>query len=141
MRLPEYELREILLTLKIEVIGIRQMENEYWPKEYKSVREDQPWWMVVTKHGVIEFCTRKKVIELRWELTKYRGILCDHDVTKSNTYIHAWGFFALREHVRLLWKQLEQAATLTAVAQQMANAEPSPPEIRGIASENLEELV
>ncbi len=57
--------------------------------QYDPERED-PWWLVKTKHGLIEIGWRKRVISIDWSETPIQKIITEDDVTKSETMVHAW---------------------------------------------------
>lgn len=48
------------------------------------------WWFVKTKAGWIEIGWRKRVISIDWSDTPVRAIVTQDDVTKEDTYVHAW---------------------------------------------------
>lgn len=84
----------------LEILSYQELPNEYWSDpERKS-----PWWFVKTQYGWIKLGWRKRVISIHWDDTDYRsGVstfadgrmiseITDHDVTKGETYVHAWGY-------------------------------------------------
>lgn len=49
-----------------------------------------PWWLIKTEYGYIEIGWRKNVISINWEDTDIRGIVTTDNVTKDQSYVHAW---------------------------------------------------
>lgn len=86
------EIEALFLLAGINTLGVKQIENEYWPKhpDYDNVRESNPWWRVVTDFGLIVVGRRKKVIQIDWREGNRRGIVTEDDVTKDDTHVHAW---------------------------------------------------
>jgi len=55
---------------------------------------EKPWWLVFTDFGVFKIGWRKRVIEISWRLIDTVIVgedITKDDVTKSNSYIHAYG--------------------------------------------------
>jgi hypothetical protein len=92
-----------LLTLSgIEVTGMWELPNRYWPRiahevgrdpefiHYMTLREASPWWLVRTPVGMIVMGWRKRVINIDWSDTPVRAVITTDDVTKSETGVHAY---------------------------------------------------
>jgi hypothetical protein len=86
-----------------EKVGFKDIRMESLPNEYCPCDHCAPWFNVNTEFGPIKIGWRKRVINIDWgaatetlkacdQLPK-KSILSlfkDEDVTKDNTYIHAW---------------------------------------------------
>ena len=53
---------------------------------------DKPWFLFRTEFGLIKIGWRKRVIDIDWSDTPYRGRVTDDDVTHEDNYVHAWGY-------------------------------------------------
>lgn len=64
----EQEVRAMFLLADIPVIGLRKVDNGYWPKdpEFQERRDKEPWWIVDIGRGSIEIGNRKSVVEIEW---------------------------------------------------------------------------
>lgn len=80
------------LTLAgFEILHTFQLSNQYWPTSYVDLVLKNPWWLFKTDVGDIVIGPRKRVIELDWQHTGLKAAdLTEDDVTKSDTFIHAW---------------------------------------------------
>ncbi len=92
MRKRSLEEAEAAFTLAGWTIAHRwELANGYWPDspDYDDVRS--PWWLFLTPApvGLIRWGRRKRVIEIEWAASAFRGIVTTDDVTKSDTYVHA----------------------------------------------------
>ncbi len=67
-----------------------ELANGYWPEspEYDDIRE--PWWLFLTDVGPLQLGRRKRVLHIQWDACAFRGLVTNDDVTKSDTYVHAW---------------------------------------------------
>lgn len=104
---------ESMLTLAgFKILHVWELVNGYWPSALRMIDdrlspdytypplEDRiksclhplrsPWWLLMTERGPIEIGWRKNVISIDWEATPIRAIVTDDNVTKGNTYVHAW---------------------------------------------------
>lgn len=90
-----------------KILAFWELSNEYWPNyqldadsnehekdkfiQYQTWRQQSPWWLVKTEHGLIKIGKRKKVVSIDWADV---GISVDaapnEEVTKDSTYVHAW---------------------------------------------------
>ena len=118
----EEEMRALFLLAGFEISSVYELANEYWPvcEEYSETRRKSPWWLVKTEYGLIKLGWRKRVIEIVWEDTPYRAgksklwdgrdidILTEHEVTKGETYVHAWGYARAVEYLGTLHLRLRQ---------------------------------
>ena len=85
--------RALVFLAGFNVNKIWTLENRYWPKHqsYDDVRNNSPWFLLSTDHGMIEMGWRKRVLSIDWEGTINRERLIEDDVTTNGTtYIHAW---------------------------------------------------
>lgn len=49
-----------------------------------------PWWLIQTSLGLIKFGPRKRVHVIDWEAASFRGIITEDNVTKGESFVHAW---------------------------------------------------
>lgn len=102
-----------LADFKVE--KIYKLENKYWPEtpDHYEVRSKNPWWLILTKYGLIEIGWRKKVISIDWSATELRHEFFPDgdDVTKNVTMIHAWGYPKAVEYLISLRKKMEETFT------------------------------
>jgi len=68
-----------------------------------------PWWLVKTKHGLIEIGWRKRVISIDWSDTPIRKHVTKDDVTKDLTSVHAWSLEKAVEYLKAFRKEPIQA--------------------------------
>lgn len=97
--MTEAQARAIFLLAGIDVSAVFQIENGYWPKAYVEAREQSPWWLMKTEHGLIRIGWRKRVISIDWADTAVRLELTADDTTKSDTYVHAWSHHKAVEYL------------------------------------------
>lgn len=93
----------------LDVRTIKQIRNQYWIDA-----PSYPWWLVLTQFGVIMIGWRKRVISIDWELAEVRHIVTEDDVTKSQTYVHAW---SLMDAAKYLSELARHAKSTDPVAQ------------------------
>lgn len=74
----------------IEVMEMRAIENQYWPKAL--LQHGAPWFLTKTKIGTITIGRRKRVIGIQWDMDCLNAseIFSAENVTKGKNYIHAW---------------------------------------------------
>lgn len=96
--------RAQILSLFPSVIYVRDIPNEYWPKNYGFYYF--PWFIVTTAIGHIKIGCRKRVIVIDWTDTDVKQsadeLFPDENVTKINKSIHAWGYDKAREYISKL---------------------------------------
>lgn len=102
--MKESEARAIFLLAGIDVSAIFKIENGYWPEAYIEERKRDPWWLIKTDHGLIRIGWRKRVISIDWEDTEVRQEITLDDVTKGETYVHAWSHAKAVEYLAALRK-------------------------------------
>lgn len=81
-----------------------ELANGYWPDhpKYDDVRE--PWWLFQTQHGLIRIGRRKRVTEIDWSATSFRGKITDEpNVTSEDTLVHAWSDDKAAKYMRELF--------------------------------------
>ena len=85
------EMLSLFTLAGIPVLKHWELANGYWPDSYIEIRAAHPWWLVRTPFGLVQIGWRKRVIEIDWSDTEIKAIITLHDVTKSETMVHAWG--------------------------------------------------
>jgi hypothetical protein len=92
----------------MEVFDGREIFVEEIPNGYCSewCCKHLPWFVVTTRLGRITIGWRKRVIQIDWKdskITKTAMELFENeDVTKGDTYIHAWGYEKAKEYMQKL---------------------------------------
>jgi hypothetical protein len=102
-----------------------ELPNQYWPRHplaedadeyevktyirYARWADNSPWFLVKTEFGLIEIGDRKRVTQIEWSDTPYRGIITEDAVTKESTLVHAWDQAKVLEYLVTLRKNLEAA--------------------------------
>ena len=73
-----------------EVRRVWELANGYWPASprYDDVR--RPWWLLLTEIGPVLIGWRKHVLEIEWDACAVRAVVTEDDVTKGDSYVHAW---------------------------------------------------
>lgn len=122
----EEKMRALFLLSGFEISSVYELANEYWPvcEEYSDIRRKSPWWLVNTEFGLIKLGWRKRVIEIDWKDTPYRSgiskfnddrdkfipVLTKDEVTKTETYVHAWSYGKAVDYLSTLHLRLRQVA-------------------------------
>lgn len=90
----------------LEVFCEREISVETIPNGYCSdyCCKHRPWFMITAGRHMIKIGWRKRVIEIEWDeslkhFVKERNLFASEDVTKSDTYIHAWGYDKAKEYI------------------------------------------
>jgi len=101
------EVESIAKLAGLEIRRVWELANGYWPlaPHYDSVR--RPWWLLQTDIGLVRLGWRKRVLEIEWESCfvrgiALRGVVTDDNVTKGDTYVHAWSVEKAIEYMRAL---------------------------------------
>lgn len=107
------DVEAILRLAKINVVGLTQLPNSYWPDmpDYQKLRSESPWWLVKTEHGDIRIGWRKRVISIEWHLTGLKVDIVNAPLTKDSTtmdefLIHAWSEGSAVNYLAELWERL-----------------------------------
>ena len=84
------EAESIVKLAGFPILHTWELANGYWPDSpsYDSVR--RPWWLFMTDVGLIQLGWRKRVLAIDWAACEVRGVVTDADVTKGDTYVHAY---------------------------------------------------
>jgi hypothetical protein len=92
--MTEEEVRSAFTLAGIEVLNLWKTDNRYRGNSYRTDPDIPPWWLVQTQIGMMIIGWRSRVIEIDWESTPIRisedNPLTRDDVTKGDTYIHAY---------------------------------------------------
>ncbi len=82
--------------------GYRNVELIPIPNQYPD--KNGPWFRVTTAFGTITIGWRRRVINIDWSEAKLaiRPDFSKEDVTKEESFIHAWGYEAAIEYLRVL---------------------------------------
>lgn len=71
------------------------------------------WWFIKTKYGWVKIGWRKRVISIEWEDTPIRKIITSDDVTKDQTYVHAWSEEDALKYLKALSCEFSKLSTST----------------------------
>jgi hypothetical protein len=105
--------REVFEKAGFKDIRMSQIKNEYC-----SCERCAPWFQVNTEFGSFKIGWRKRVINLDWseaekaeqDVSGQKLNLIDlfkkEDVTKGNTYIHAWGWEEAEDYLKRIYNRL-----------------------------------
>ena len=95
-----------ILALFPSVIYVREIPNEYWPKDYGL--HYYPWFIVTTSIGHIKIGWRKRVITIDWADTDVKqsaeDLFANESSTKYGCSIHAWNYDKAKEYIGKLIK-------------------------------------
>jgi len=107
------EAMALFLLARIEVRGIQEVRNQYWPDAaaYDDVRT--PWWRMETIVGPVVIGWRKRVISIDWRGTDVRAVVTTDDVTKTETLVHAWSTAKALEYLTSLGRAIHEYAAKT----------------------------
>lgn len=114
----------LLLLSGFEVERMHKLANKYWPENehYADIRRRHPWWLVQLKSGdIFEIGWRKRVISVNWETTRVRKVLTTDDVSKDETYVHAWGYVKALEYLSALQHAFDVLRAADEAAKSMAS--------------------
>lgn len=74
---------------------------------------NNPWYLIKTQYGLIEFGPRKRVYHLEWKHTKLNEkLICEEGeewITSQNKYIHSYDLPALFLNLNKLKKALDES--------------------------------
>jgi hypothetical protein len=101
------EAESIMKLAGFEIRHVWELANGYWPDgpTYDAVRK--PWWLFFTEIGPVEIGWRKNVLQICWPACAVRGLVTQDDVSKEETWVHAWRPEKAIEYLREL-RQLAQ---------------------------------
>lgn len=109
--MDEQKARAFFLLAGIEVQAVFETANRYFPDNgfFIEVRAANPWWLMQTEFGIIRIGPRKRVISVDWDSTEIRlpDDLIPDDVTKGETYFHAYTAAKCVEYLTLMRKAME----------------------------------
>lgn len=98
----EEQAKALFLLAGFSTTRFHRLENKYWPDAYVAERSNSPWWLVMTEFGPVEIGWRKRVISISWEDTPARVIVTEDNVTKEETFVHAWSYVKALEYLTAL---------------------------------------
>jgi hypothetical protein len=113
--MSEDEVRSTFTLAGIEVLNLWKTDNQYQGVSYRTNPDIPPWWLVQTPVGMMILGWRSRVIEMDWENTPIRinqeHPLTKDDVTKTETYIHAYGLPKAVEYLTEFRKRFSSVST------------------------------
>lgn len=83
----------------MEVKSVHELPNNYWPEAYVELRRDNPWWLFDTQIGLVKIGWRKRVIQITWTDTTYRGRVTADETTIDDDMVHAWSYAKALEYL------------------------------------------
>lgn len=102
--LSKKQLEGIFELAGIKILALKELKNQYWGDLPDGA---YPWWFVKTEAGWIEIGWRKRVISIDWSDTPVRHVITADDVTRCETYVHAWSEAKAVEYVTALGAQFK----------------------------------
>lgn len=92
-----------LIALFKQPIYVEEITNKYSNSPYNMYC---PWLFVTTNIGHIEIGWRHRVIHIDWSRTKQKKtaeeMFPNENVTKSNNFIHAWGYEDAKRYLEVI---------------------------------------
>jgi len=82
--LTEKMARTLFNVAGFHVSNVHELKNLYGSESYHG-----SWWLMITPHGPIRIGWRKRVIEINWTDTHFRGIITE-DILRNSIiwFIH-----------------------------------------------------
>ncbi|MDE2022221.1 MAG: hypothetical protein KGI71_04925 [Patescibacteria group bacterium] len=104
-RRSKEEAESIMRLAGFTILHVWELTNGYWPDapEYDDVRT--PWWLFLTDVGPIQIGWRKRVLHIEWSACAFRGVVTEDNVTKEDTYVHAYAVEKAVEYLREMRRQ------------------------------------
>lgn len=99
-KMTEEFTRGLFENTGFKVIRILELGDRYDPVRGWN------WWLVKTEYGYIMIGPRHRVIAIDWEDTDLRSLITEDDVTKDNTFVHAWDLKKVVEYLQNLQSKL-----------------------------------
>ena len=101
----QLQFMDIFKKVGFKNITLTALPNEYCPCDHCA-----PWFNVKTEYGIIKIGWRKRVINIDWSQvrtrTKILSLFPKEDVTKGNTYIHAWGWDKAQDYLNRIYTHM-----------------------------------
>ena len=96
------EAESIFRLAGFAIVRMWELANGYWPDapDYDDVRT--PWWLLLTEIGLVQIGWRKRVLHIQWDQCAFRGLVTEENVTKAETYVHAYSVEKAIEYLRTL---------------------------------------
>lgn len=105
------EVESLFVLAGIPVLKIKALPDGYGyspdDDRYFKTLPRTVWWFVKTSVGWIEIGWRKRVININWEDTPIRKIITEHDVTKSETNVHAYSMEDALVYLKTLSRDIQ----------------------------------
>lgn len=107
--MTEERLRSVFTMAGIQVLRVWALvdgygHSPYDPRFFETLPR-QVWWLVKTPYGLIEIGWRKRVIHIDWSETPVRAIVTQDEVTKGETFVHAWSELKAIEYLKA-WREV-----------------------------------
>jgi hypothetical protein len=99
-----------------DILRITKIPNQYWPRapQYEDLIKYNPWFEVETSYGVITIGSRKRVMQISWQASMFKGSITEDEVTKNETSVHAWTMPKVIEYLTALNLKLQTQEILGA---------------------------
>jgi hypothetical protein len=115
--MTEEEVRSVFTLAGINVVKLWKTDNQYQGSSYRTNPDIPPWWLVQTTVGIVVIGWRSRVIEIDWSDTDIyfndEKPITKDEVTKTNTYVHAYGLTKAVEYLTALRKEFSSVSPYT----------------------------
>lgn len=105
MHYNEDKFRACFLLAGLEYNDIYPIENGYCGNQCCP---DKPWFLFATDFGIVKIGWRKKVINIDWSNTSLRTNITTDNVTKGESFVHAWSWSDCVKYLCEIRKQLKR---------------------------------
>lgn len=100
--MTEEKLRAVMALADIRVLRLWRLPNAYVGSSSPEYAIANPDWLVKTPYGLIQVGRRKRVWDIDWSETGYRGAITEDDVTRDETSVHAYTEEKVLEYLKAL---------------------------------------
>ena len=108
--MKEEKVRALCKLANIHIVDLQKIPNRYWPPhpEYNEIREQLPWWKIVTKKGSIIIGKRSScIIHIEWDAALIKDRLYYYSTSKqTDHYIHATDYYNALKYLTKLNEKL-----------------------------------